>query len=209
MRSDDVLEALMQSVDREKLDAALGELAPPPSPSSGASTSGASPGGPGPAAEAALKRLLLSDILDESILGARPGDAAFPLRAFLGTLASHLDDDDGFALATGLNFYFRARAGEEAKTHMGLEVSRLFYAWADAALGPSERATVAPILAQLMSMELERLRFEAVDGARAFDSSSHERAPGSAKRPQIQRPASFLCRVVSNGMVRARAEVRT
>ncbi len=63
---------------------------------------------------------------------------------------------------------------------LGLEVSRLYYRWAserplDAELVPQ----LSPLLARLMSTELTNLSFEAVDAARVFDSSVHERAPGA------------------------------
>ncbi len=94
---------------------------------------------------------------------------------------------------------------------VGLEVSRLYYRFAEER--PLERDVVmalSPLLARLMSTELERLRFESADAAGVFDSALHERAPGSdAGAARIDRPKSFLCRVVSSSMVRAKALVRT
>jgi hypothetical protein len=61
-----------------------------------------------------------------------------------------------------------------------------------------------------MSTQLAQVRFEAVDGARVFDSSVHERAPGSdPSGSRVVLPVSFLCRVAATGRVRLRARVRT
>lgn len=201
----DVLDALASSVDRERLGRALQQLLPP------AGGAAAGPAGPTKTESAVLSRIVLSDILDEAILAARPGETSFPLRVFFGELGDALDEDTGFALASGLNFYFRVAMEEEAKMRVGLEVSRLYYRFAEER--PLERDVVmalSPLLARLMSTELERLRFESADAAGVFDSALHERAPGSdAGAARIDRPKSFLCRVVSSSMVRAKALVRT
>jgi len=94
---------------------------------------------------------------------------------------------------------------------VGLEVSRLYYRFAherplDADLVPQ----LSPLLARLMSTELTNVSFEAVDSARVFDSSVHERELGSdGSSSRVVGPKSFLCRVVSNGRVRAKASVKT
>lgn len=203
----EVLDALVSSVDRERLGRALEQLVP----ASGGAASGVGPPAPSKTESAVLSRIVLSDILDDAILSARPGETSFPLRVFFGELGDSLGDDTGFALASGLNFYFRVAMDEEAKMRVGLEVSRLYYRFAEER--PLERDVVislSPLLARLMSTEMERLRFESVDTAGMFDSSVHERAPGSdAGGARIDRPKSFLCRVVSSSMVRAKALVRT
>lgn len=196
------LEALVAAVDRERLGRSLEQLAAPSAPVAEPPTKTAS---------AVLHKIVLSDILDDAILGARPGDAVFPLRMFFGELGEAIGEDTAFALASGLNFYFRAAMDEEPKTRVGLEVSRLYYRFAEErGLGRDVVLALSPLLARLMSTELERLRFESVDGAGAFDSSVHERAPGSDPSGlRVHGPKSFLCRVVSSSMVRAKAMVWT
>lgn len=205
----EVLEALLAAVDRERFGKALAALAP---------KSTAAPGGsaPGKAASAVLHRIVLSDILDDGILGARPGETSFPLRMFFGELGDALGhegsfDETAFALASGLNFYFRVAMAEEAKMRVGLEVSRLYYRFAEER--PIERDVtlqLSPLLARLMSTELERVRLESVDAAGMFDSSLHERAAGSdPSGARVARPKSFLCRVVASSVVRAKALVHT
>lgn len=202
MNSKDVLEAVVSSIDRERLQKALDRMAP-----KGADA----PASPNKVASAVLHRIVLSDILDDAILGARPGDPSFPLRMFLGTLGDSLADDTAFALANGLNFYFRVPMDEEAKMYVGIEVSRLYYKLLEEKpIGTDVSHPLSPLLARLMSTELERLRFEAVDGAGMFDSSVHERVSGSdASGSKVKRPKSFLCRVVSTSMVRSKALVST
>lgn len=198
------LDALLASVDRARFGRALEQLAP-------AAGGAAGPATPTKTASAVLHRIVLSDILDDAILGARPGDAVFPLRMFFGELGEAVDTDTAFALASGLSFYFRVPMEEEAKMRVGLEVSRLYYRFAEER-GWARDVVIAlsPLLARLMSTELERLRFESVDAAGAFDSSVHERAAGSDPTgSRIEGAKSFLCRVVSSSMVRAKALVRT
>ncbi len=205
--ADDVLEALVASVDRERLREALEGIVP----AAGGAASAAGPASPSKTEGAILHRIVLSDILDDAILAARPGETSFPLRVFFGELGDSLGSDTGFALASALNFYFRVAMEEESKMRVGLEVSRLYYRFAEER--PLDRDVVialSPLLARLMSTELERLRFESVDSAGVFDSSVHERAPGSdSGASRIAAPKSFLCRVVSSSMIRAKAMVRT
>jgi hypothetical protein len=215
----ELFEALLSAVDEERLEAALrarvggwdgqtSEVAAPP----------VDPGQPadaGDAEEAAADstlhgRLLLADLLGDDIVGARPGDASFPVRVFISKLGEQLEDDGAFALANGLSFYFRATMDEEARVRIGLEVSRLYYAFAGWALEESERKAVSPLLARLMSAELERLRFEAVDHEPVFDSALHERGKkADASSKHLQTPETFLCRVDANDMVRFKAVVTT
>lgn len=199
-----VLDALVGAVDRGRLGRELERILPKPS-------APAAPAGAPKVASAVLHKIVLSDILDDSILGARPGDTGFPLRMFFGTMGDELDDDDAFALANGINFYFRVAMDEEPKMRLGLEVSRLYYRWATKRpLDPELVPQLSPLLARLMSTELANLSFEAVDGQKVYDSSVHERDPESdATSSRLVGPKSFLCRVVSNGRVRAKAWVRT
>lgn len=169
-----------------------------------------------------LTRIVLGDILDDTILGARPSDRTFPLRVLfseLGALLAH-DGDEGpkaaaaeqaFTLASGLNFFFRAEMDAEAKIRVGLEVSRQLYTLAhDAKLDADIITKAAPLLATLMSTELERVRFESIDHTKVYDSQVHERTASSDPTgSRILRPASFLCRVATNNAVKAKAQVVT
>lgn len=175
-------------------------------------------GGANSAADRLLSRIVLGDILDDSILSARPGDRTFPLRLFfseLGTMLSSSRGDDAadhaFTLASGLNFFFRAEMDGESKVRVALEVSRALYALADAAKMDVEMVTKAsPLLAALMSGALERVKLESVDHMKVFDSQVHERTNGSDPTgSRIRRPASFLCRVLANNAVKAKAQVVT
>ncbi len=163
------------------------------------------------AAEKLQGRIGLADILDDSILSAARGDQAFPLRLFFGELVAECADDDvAFALASGLNLYFRAAMTEEAKLAVGLEVSRLYYEFAHASLERELTAQLSPLLAQLMSTELDKAALESVDHLRVFDSASHERdVSADATRSAIVAVSSFLCRVSSTGRPRFKAMVLT
>jgi hypothetical protein len=197
----DVLEAVVSSIDRERLSRALDGVVP---------KANEAPSGSNKTASAVVNRIVLSDILDDAILGARPGDPSFPLRVFFGTLGDSLADDTAFALASGLNFYFRVTMDEDAKMRLGVEASRLYYEFAAKNVAKDVATPLAPLLARLMSTELERVRFEHVDAGAMFDSSIHERVPGSdASGARVRAPKSFLCRVVSTSMVRSKALVST
>ena len=175
-----------------------------------------------PGAKKLLTRIVLGDILDDSILAARPQDRTFPLRLFFGELGRLLaiDSDDGtlaaasdaaFVLASGLNFFFRAPMDGESKMRVGFAVSRQLYTVMHTARLDAELVSrAAPLLAALMTNELERLKFESVDHVKVFDSQLHERAPGSDPTAfNIVRPASFLCRVAASNAVKVKAEVVT
>jgi hypothetical protein len=195
-----IVEALPRAIDAEALERELSDFVAP----------AAAAGPVGPARPDLVARLTLADILDEAILGARAGDKPYPLRLLFARIGDELATSDAaFELASALNVYFRVRMEEEVKMRLGLEVSRLFYAFtADAA--SAERAALAPLLATLMTGELPRLRFESVDHVRVFDSGVHEREPGSdTGSAPVRRPATFLVRVAATGMVRARASVIT
>jgi hypothetical protein len=160
---------------------------------------------------AVLDKIVLADLLDDSILGARPGDTPFPLRLFLGQLGESLQKDTAFALACGLNFYFRTPMEDEDKARLGFEISRLYYRFADEVLVEEGLVPqVSPLLADLMSSELAKLRLESIDHETVFDSRRHEREPtGDGSSPKITRPASFLGVVSANKMVRVKARVWT
>ena len=130
------------------------------------------------------------------------------LAEITGALA---ESDEALTLAAGLNFFFRAPMEEDAKVLVGIEVSRAYYALAAARkLEPELVAKASPLLAALLSTELERVRLESVDAGATFDSQLHERERGSsAGSSRVARPLSFLGRVVSNGLVRYKARVVT
>lgn len=204
-KAESVLDAVLEAVDQEKLERSLATMFPA---RAGGERSG---GEPGAVAQAVLDRLLLSDVLDDSILASKPGDSSFPLRVFFGELGQGLDDDVAFALAAAINFYFRVPLEEEARIALGIEVSRLYYSFAEKRpLDPTIVKQLSPLVAKLLSTELERVRFESVDGDTTFDSTAHERALGSSpSKGTIRTPKTFLCRVVSNSMIRNKAVVKT
>jgi hypothetical protein len=164
-----------------------------------------------PVVREVLQRVVLADVLDDEILGAAPGDRSYPLRLFFGALGDALGDDIGFTLSSALNLFFRADMEEEWKMRVGIEASRLYYQFAsDGKLDAPTTKLVSPLLAKLLSTQLERLKLEAIDHAGVFDSALHDRAAGSnIASASIRRPASMLCRVVANGAVRVKAGVIT
>jgi hypothetical protein len=221
-----VLSVMERTDFAQKLATAVEALAPLPSPpgrgAGGEGHAASQAHAPTPGTQKLLTRIVLGDILDDTILGARPQDRTFPLRLLfseLGTLLAHEGDDgpqahaaeQAFTLASGLNFFFRAPMDSEAKIRVGLEVSRQLYTLAhDAKMDPDLIAKAAPLLATIMSTELERVRFESIDHTKVYDSQVHERT--SASDPtgsRILRPASFLCRVSTNNAVKAKAQVVT
>ncbi len=158
-----------------------------------------------------LERVVLADLLDDSILAARPGDKPFPLRLFFGELGARISTPTAFTLAMGLNFFFRSEMEEEDKMRVGHEVSRLYYQLVEeASLDPATVRETSPLLAALMSSELGRIAFESVDHVTVFDSRFHDRASGAdAHEARIVRPATFLAKVTQNSMVRLKAKVMT
>ena len=171
---------------------------------------------PSPGAKRLLERIVLSDILGDDILSARPSDRTFPLRLFFGEIGALLVKDDAaadhaFTLASGLNFFFRAEMEAEAKVRVAIEVSRALYDVAhEAKMDPELVGKAAPLVAALMSTELERVKLESVDHVKVFDSAIHERTAGSdPSGSRIVRPASFLCRIATNNAVKAKAQVVT
>jgi hypothetical protein len=217
-----VLAALERSVSAGDLADVVRQLARGPRPTHPDVEEQGGVVAPTPGAQKLLTRIVLGDILDDGILAARPSDPAFPLRLFFGELSRLLASDSAeprgegisdqaFTLAAGLNFFFRATMDPEAKMRVGIEVSKQLYALANSAsLDRHIVSKSTPLLAALMTNELERLKFESVDHIKVFDSQLHERAPGSDPTSfAITRPASFLCRVASNNAVKAKAEVFT
>lgn len=212
-----VLATLEQELDAERLARALTEAMP-----TEAAAAPAVHDAPSPGSRKLLAKIVLSDILDDTILSARPSDRTFPLRLFFAELGRLLatDDEEGpaatvadqaFSLASGLNFFFRARMDAESKLRVGLETSRALYTLAYAVpLDPELVARAAPLLAALMSSELDKVRLEAVDHAKVFDSQAHERVEGAdPTSSRIVRPVTFLCRVAANNAVKAKAQVLT
>lgn len=161
--------------------------------------------------KAVLERFVLADLLDESILGARPGDPSFALRVTLGALGEHLGEMQAFVFVCGLNYYFRSTAAEEEKLRMGIEVSRDYYRFVnEAGIETSVVREASPLLAQLMSSELSKVVLASVDHQGVFDSATHERVAGSdPSGTRIVAPESFLAKVSQNGMIRLKAKVRT
>lgn len=232
MDEERIKQAVLSVIERtdfaRQLASAVKELGPEPGPARPAASPLAStlaptaPTAPTAGTQKLLTRIVLGDILDDTILGARPSDRTFPLRVLfseLGALLAH-DGDEGpkaaaaeqaFTLASGLNFFFRAEMDAEAKIRVGLEVSRQLYTLAhDAKLDADIITKAAPLLATLMSTELERVRFESIDHTKVYDSQVHERTASSDPTgSRILRPASFLCRVATNNAVKAKAQVVT
>jgi hypothetical protein len=224
-----VLAAIERTVDAHELAEVVRALARGPRPTlddgvepAPTGLTPAASGAPTAGSQRLLTRIVLGDILDDAILGARPQDRTFPLRLFFSELGRLLatDADDGpsahaadlaFTLASGLNFFFRASMDDESKMRVGLEVSRQLYAMAHASGMDAELlGKAAPLLAALMASQLERLKFESIDHMKLFDSQLHERAAGAdPSGSRIVRPASFLCRVSANNAIKAKAQVVT
>ena len=209
----DVVALLANSLDAAQLRHCVErhvKAAAGPAPA-GPAAAGPAAGQPSEAGAKLQERIGLADILDDGILHANRGDQAFPLRLFFGQLvtdAAH--DDTAFALASGLNLYFRASMLEEAKVRIALEVSRLYYRFAAASLEAALVHQLSPLLAQLMSSELTQLRLESVDHMRMFDSAVHERAErANESGSSLKQPQTFLCRVVSTQRPRFKAIVMT
>ena len=210
-----VLDALVANVEpdilRTELARRLGDPLRTTMPSL-PNESGETPiAGPSPRTLSILRRLVLEDILDEAILSARPNDREFPLRILFGQLGESLDDDGGFALASALSFYFRVPMDDDTKVRIGVETSRLYYLFCEQTdVGQEIVRQASPLLAALMSTQLEKVKLEAVDHMPTFEGTVHERVSGSMNTsPEIKAARSFLARVKANNMVRSRALVRT
>lgn len=158
-----------------------------------------------------LVKIVMGDLLDDAILGARPGDKSFPLRVFFGELGARAGGGAAFVLACGLNFFFRATMEDEDKLSVGFEVSRAYYTYAhEAGLDATTIGEISPMLATLMNTELVRVALESIDHIVTFDSQLHEREAGSdTSGARILRPASFLAKVTANDRVRKKARVVT
>lgn len=223
-----VLGAIERAVDGKALALAVRDaiglrqdtFPPPANAQAPAAAPAATAGHPG--TTKLLTRIVLGDILDDAILAARPQDRSFPLRLFFGELSALLatDDDDGakavaaeqaFTLASALNFFFRAEMDGEAKVRVAIEASRQLYVTASVAKMDAELvAKAAPLLAALMTAQMERVKLESVDHVKVFDSQLHERATGSdPTSSRVIRPATFLCRISANNGVKVKAQVVT
>jgi len=207
---DGILDALVANTEHEALRAEIDRrLGPSKTAVHTASSSHTS--------DQILHRIVLSDILDDGILGARPQDKAFPLRMLFGELAESLakpetnpETEMAFSFASALNFYFRVALDEEARVPVGVAISEVYYTFVSIRKKePREVQATSPLLAALLSGELERCKLESVDHVKVFDGALHERAPDSGGSPNIIAPKSFLCRVNATGVVRSRALVRT
>ena len=164
-------------------------------------------GGGDVARDAILGRLVLSDVLDEEIAAARPDSPNFPLRLFFGELAARLADERVFTLAAGLSFFFRATLEEDSRAQYGVEVSRALYA---APLELELRRKSAPLVAALLTTQLENTELVPLGDGLVFDSATMERDRGSdrsAASPVL--PRSFFLRVTSSGLVKRKALVVT
>ena len=217
-----VLASIEKSIDAHELGEIMRAATRGPRPTFASSPIEEAQAQPSSGTQRLLTRIVLGDILDDSILAARPQDRTFPLRMFFGELGRLLaldsaDEaaasvaDAAFTLASGLNFFFRSPMDAESKMRIGYAVSRQLYVVATTARLDGERVTsAAPLLAALMTNELERLKFESLDHVKVFDSQLHERATGSDPTGfAVVRPATFLCRVASNNAVKLKAEVFT
>jgi hypothetical protein len=220
--ADKALAALLDAVDRPKLDRALaaiiestgGTAVLPPSPLSKTP----SPGEPSSAQRnGVFAKLVLEDLLGDEILGARPADSYFPLRLFLGNLSSQIAAGSLAALsfAAGLNFYFRQTMDEESRASLGFSISEAFYGLLDAPKGAPEAAfsddrATEGLLAALLSTELSALVFESASSARTFSSAEHERHLASDPTAStIVSVKSFCCKVRGNGLIKRKARVLT
>ncbi len=160
-----------------------------------------------PARDALLGKLVLSDVLDDTITAARPDSPSFPLRVFFGELAARLSEEPAFTLACGLSFYFRSALEEDSRAQYGIEVSRAFYAFP---IDPDLRRTCAPLVAALLGTALENAELVCLNDPHVFDSATMERDRGadpSAASPVL--PRSFFLRVAASGLVKRRALVHT
>jgi uncharacterized protein (DUF2267 family) len=199
--------AAFAAIDRERLAREIAQLV-------AASLPGAKAEQPGPTASAVLAKLVLDDLLDDAILGARPGDKEYPLRLALGELGSRLAEDDGLAFAGALNLYFRADMDEEHAVRVGFETSRAWYRFArSAGLEAQLVRQASPLLAALFTSRVARVTFASVDHLTTFDSQIHEREPaasaGGASGAGGAAAASFAVKVAGSGMVRMKARVRS
>lgn len=92
-------------------------------------------------------------------------------------------------MASGLNFFFRAEMDAEAKIRVGLEVSRQFYTLAhDAKLDAEMVTKAAPLLAAIMTSELERVRFESINHTKVYDSLRARTHP-ELRRDRVTHPS--------------------
>jgi hypothetical protein len=213
--------AAFAAIDRDRLARAIGQLVAAASPASTAAPSKPAPSVPPPAsvpasarqdANPVLAKLVLDDLLDDAILGARPADKEYPLRLALGELGMRLEEDDALAFAGALNLYFRADMDEEQAVRVGFEASRAWYRFArGAGLEPQLVRQASPLLAALFTSRVARVTFASVDHLTTFDSQIHEREPGADGTGGAGGAvaASFAVKVAGSGMVRMKARVRS
>jgi hypothetical protein len=212
-----VVAVIERSLDTSELAAAVEEALRGPRP-----TDPPTPPVQSPGTQKLLERIVLSDILGDDILGARPNDPAFPLRMFFGDLgvllARDATDDEqthasihAFTLASALNVFFRAEMNADANAHLAMEVGRLFYAatWV-ARMNTELVARVAPLLALRMNRRLAVVKLESVEVGARFEAHLHDRvASAHPNGTQIVRAVSFLCRGIAKDDVIVKAQVVT
>jgi hypothetical protein len=219
--------AAFAAIDRDRLAREIGQLVAAATPAP-VSQSKPAPSVPPPASAAprsqpasarhdagtnsVLAKLVLDDLLDDAILGARPADKEYPLRLALGELGMRLEEDDALAFAGALNLYFRADMDEEQAVRVGFEASRAWYRFARAAgLEPQLVRQASPLLAALLTSRVARVTFSSVDHLTTFDSQIHEREPGADGTSGAggATATSFAVKVAGSGMVRMKARVRS
>src|SRR5699024_6296969 len=137
MDEERIKQAVLSVIERtdfaQKVATAVGALGSTTERGAEPAQAGAQTGAQTKGTQKLLTRIVLGDILDDTILGARPSDRTFPLRLLfseLGTLLAHEGEEgpqaaaaeQAFTLASGLNFFFRAEMDPEARVRVGLEV---------------------------------------------------------------------------------------
>jgi hypothetical protein len=115
------------------------------------------------------------------------------------------------ALFTGDHFEWRVPMDDETKANVGIEASKLYYLFVEQVdLGREIVRQASPLLAALMSTQLDKIKLESVDHEEVFDGKVHERIAGSMiMSTEIKTPRSFLSLIKANGALRSRALVRT
>jgi hypothetical protein len=211
--SDRIWSALKASVDEKAFAARIGEILPEkhdaPAPASARPHATPAKTASSGVANELLERWSLADVLDESILHANPSDKAYPLRLLFAEMSARMtESDEALAFASAANFFFRTESDEESRVALGIEVSRAFYTFART-LDQGILSRTAPSFATLLSTQLERLKFEAIDHLTTFDSQVHERERGASSNGAIKEVRTFACRIIASGMVRAKAKVMT
>ncbi len=115
-------------------------------------------------------------------MSAGPGSKAYPLRVLFAQIGGRLATT-GFELACALNVFFRVDADEENKMRLGVLVSRLYYRFVrDEGMEPALVLALSPLLASLLSGQLERVRLESVDHQRCSTAARTSAPPARTGR---------------------------